>query len=81
MSNPEMKTPEAVEICERWFAYLDRQRTRAVEIQKLAAMVRAGRQEEAQRRLRVLDSAPTIYDAGNLEAAVRHLVKLVGTKP
>lgn len=72
-----MKTPEAIEICEGWFAYIERQKQRAVEMQKLAAMARAGQQEEAQRRLRQLDTTSlTVYDGGRLEPAVRHLVKL-----
>lgn len=72
-----MKTPEAIEICEGWFAYIERQKQRAVEMQKLAAMARAGQQEEAQRRMRQLDSTSlTVYDGGRLEPAVRHLVKL-----
>lgn len=71
-----MKTPEAIEICEHWFAYLERQRQKAAEIAKLAAMARAGQQEEAQRRLRQIDTqSVTVYDGGRLEPAVRHLLK------
>lgn len=77
-----MKTPEAIEICERWFDYIEAQRQRAVEMQKLAAMARAGQQEEAQRRLRQMDtSSATVYDGGRLEPAVRHLVKLAKATP
>lgn len=71
-----MKTDEAIEICEGWFAYIERQRQKSVEMQKLAAMARAGQQEEAQRRLRQIDNTPTVYDGARLEPAVRHLVKL-----
>jgi hypothetical protein len=72
-----MKAEVAIAICEEWFAYLERQKARSVEIQKLAAMARAGQQEEAQRRLRQIDNTPTVYDGGRLEPAVRALVKLV----
>jgi hypothetical protein len=71
-----VKTAEAIKICESWFAYIARQRAKAVEVQKLAAMARAGQQEEAQRRLRRLDSSPTVYDGSRLESAVRHLVAI-----
>lgn len=71
-----MKTDEAIEICEQWFAYIERQKQKSVEIQKLAAMARNGQQEEAQRRLRQIDRTPTVYDGARLEPAVRALVKL-----
>jgi hypothetical protein len=72
-----MKTNEAIEICEGWFAYVERQRQKSVEVQKLAAMARSGQQEEAQRRLRQLDNCSvTVYDGARLEPAVRYLVKL-----
>lgn len=72
-----MKTEEAIEICNGWFAYIERQKQKSIEVQKLAAMARNGQQEEAQRRLRQLDTTSlTVYDGGRLEPAVRHLVKL-----
>lgn len=71
-----MKTAEAIEICEGWFACIERQRQKSIEVQKLAAMARNGQQAEAQRRLRQIDSSPTVYDGARLEPAVRHLVKL-----
>ena len=72
-----MKTDEAIEICEGWFAYIERQKQKSIEVQKLAAMARSGQQEEAQRRLRQLDNCSvTVYDGARLEPAVRHLVKL-----
>jgi hypothetical protein len=75
-----MKTPEAIEICERWFAYIERQRQRSVEMQRLAAMARNGQQKEAQRRMRQMDNTPTVYDGATLEPAVRHLVRLAQGK-
>ena len=72
-----MKTDEAIEICQGWFDYIERQRQKSVEVQKLATMARNGQQEEAQRRLRQLDNCSvTVYDGVRLEPAVRHLVKL-----
>lgn len=70
-----MKTNEAIEICEGWFDYIERQKERAVEMQKLATLARTD-PKEAQHRLRQLDSTPTVYDGGRLEPAVRALVKL-----
>lgn len=75
-----VKTPEAIEICEAWFAYIERQRQRSIEFQKLATMARNGQQEEAQRRMRQIDRTPTVYDVGRLEPAVRHLVKLAAKR-
>lgn len=72
-----MKTDEAICICQEWFAYIERQRKKSIEVQKLAAMARSGQQEEAQRRLRQIDNSPTVYDGARLEPAVKHLVDLV----
>jgi len=71
-----MKTDEAVRICQEWFAYIERQRAKSVEVQKLATMARNGRQAEAQRRLRQIDNDVTVYDGDRLEPAVKHLVDL-----
>lgn len=71
-----MQTAEAIEICESWFAYIERQQQKSVEMQKLATMARAGQQEEAQRRMRQIDNSVTVYDGARLEPAVRHLVAL-----
>lgn len=79
-----MKLPEAVEICEAWFAYLDRQKARATELAKLSVLARTDA-SEAQRRLRQIDNSVTVYDGGRLEPAVRLLVKLsakrLGSQP
>lgn len=75
-----MKTAEALEICEGWFAYIERQRLKSIEMQKLATMARNGQQDEAQKRLRQMDATSvTVYDGARLEPAVRHLVKLART--
>lgn len=66
-----MKTDEAIAICEQWFAYIERQKQKAVEMQKLATMARNGQQEEARRRMRQMDRTPTVYDGARLEPAVR----------
>ena len=65
--------------CKRWFAYLDRQKEKSLAMQKIAADRRSGTidQEEGRRRVRALDSAPTVYDGANLERAVRLLLKHV----
>lgn len=74
-----MKLDEALEICGDWFAYIERQKQRAVEMQKLASLARTGPEgeKEAQRRMRQMDTqSVTVYDGGRLEPAVRFLVKL-----
>ena len=74
-----MSIDEAIDICDGWFAYIERQKQKSIEVQKLAAMARNGQQEEAQRRLRQLDKSITVYDGAQLEPAVRYLVQLVRT--
>lgn len=76
-----MDTPEALEVCEGWFAYIERQKQKSIEVQKLAAMSRAGQGDEARRRLRQLDSTSlTVYDGARLEPAVRHLVMMARSR-
>jgi hypothetical protein len=71
-----VKTPEAIEICEGWFAYIERQKTKAAEVQRLAVLART-QPEEAKQRLRQMDSkSVTVYDGARLEPAVRHLVEI-----
>lgn len=74
-----MKTAEALEICDSWFAYLERQKQKAIRVQELSAMALRGQPEEAQRLLRQLDKSVTVYDGATLLPAVKHLVKLVRT--
>lgn len=71
-----MKTDEAIEICESWFAYIEAQRQRSIEMQKLATMARNGQGDEARRCMAQIDRTPTVYDGARLEPAVRHLLKL-----
>lgn len=74
-----MNLAEATEVCERWFAHLDRQRERAKRAAELARMARDGQaaKERAQRLLREMDAVTrTVYDAANLEPAVKFLLKL-----
>ena len=71
-----MKLDEAIKACEDWFAYLQRQKDKSVQVQNLAVLART-EPEEARRKLRQLDGCSvTVYDAGRLEPAVRHLVKM-----
>lgn len=75
-----MKLPDAKAECERWFAYLDSQRERAIAFQKLAARVRSGdlTTEDARREQRKLDDAGLrVYDGAKLEQAVKLLLKHV----
>lgn len=73
-----MNLDEAKEECQRWFAYLDRQRHKAESLQRLAAERRAGTcdENEARRRLRQINGhGVTVYDGAKLEKAVRVLLK------
>ena len=72
-----MTDDEAIAECERWFAYLERQKAKSEKLTELAAMARQGpeQQKEAQRQLRQIDRQPTVYDGAKLSDAVRHLVK------
>lgn len=73
-----MSIDEARAECERWFAYLQRQEDKSIELQKIAAARRAGEMdlEEARRRMRALDNCSvTVFDGANLEKAVRVLLK------
>lgn len=79
-----MKTDDAIRICQEWFAHIEHQRQKSIEVQKCASMARAGQAEEARRRLRQIDNTPHVYDGDRLEPAVRHLVGLAqrrGTEP
>lgn len=74
-----MTIDDAKAECERWFAYLERQKQKASDMQRIAADRRSGKidQVEGQRRMRALDSAPTVYDGANLQRAVKVLLKHV----
>lgn len=71
-----MKLPEAIDICERWFAHIEHQKQRSIDIQKLATMARNGQGDEARHLLAQIDRSPKVYDGAMLEPAVRELVKL-----
>lgn len=71
-----MKAADAIEICEGWFAYIERQKQWSAQMQRLATLART-QPELAQRGLRQLDNCSvTVYDGARLEPAVRLLVKL-----
>jgi hypothetical protein len=73
-----MKLDEAKTECERWFAYLQRQKDKSVALQKIASARRTGEidEQEGRRRVRQLDGCGvTVYDGANLEKAVRVLLK------
>lgn len=76
-----MKVAEAIDVCGEWFAYLDRQRAKSKRMQELAALARTGLvgQQQAQKEMRQIDRAPTVFDGAKLEPAVRALIKAVTT--
>ena len=73
-----MNTKDAVDECQRWFAYLDRQKEKTIKMQQLASKARQGPEQaaEAQRELRQMDRQPTVYDGARLRPAVEHLCKI-----
>lgn len=79
-----MKIAEAKAECERWFAYLDRQREKAIAMQEIAAARRSGKIEqfEASRRVRMLDGrAPVVFDGARLEQAIKALLRELEKRP
>lgn len=73
-----MKLDEAKAECERWFAYLQRQKDKAIAMQKLAAERRSGTCPDADVRRRLAEiNGPgvTVYDGAKLEQAVKVLLK------
>ena len=77
-----MTDSEAIEICDGWFAYLQRQREKTIKLQELAALARKGSagSDEARRKMQEIDRSPTVYDGARLEPAVRHLVATVQSR-
>lgn len=70
-----MDKQQAIAECERWLAYLDRQRERSTALQRLASECRADLgKDDARRRLAQIDRGVTVYDGSNLEQAVRFLL-------
>lgn len=71
-----MNRKEAVAECERWLAYLDRQKEKSAKIAALAAQSRRGEitPDEGRRQLRIIDESPTVYDGSRLADAVRVLI-------
>jgi hypothetical protein len=74
-----MNIAEAVAECEHWWAYLEQQKARAVEMQRLAALARTGPEghAEALKRKRQIDTTSlVVYDGAKLCEATKVLVKL-----
>jgi hypothetical protein len=75
-----MTRDEAIAECRRYLAYNERQRERSVELGRIAAKRRAGEMDlaTAQRQMRALEQGVGVYDGGNLELAVKQLLKEIG---
>lgn len=75
-----MKDEYAIEVCEGWFSYIERQRQETTRLQELAALARTGAtgHAEAKRELARMDrQAVTVFDGDTLLPAVKHLVARV----
>lgn len=75
-----MNKKEAIEECNRYLAYLEKEKARSVKMQELARMARNGQPEEAKRAMRQLDADRmnlTVYDGSKLEQAIIKLLSLV----
>jgi hypothetical protein len=72
-----MTDDEAIAECERWLRHLENQKEKSARLQELARMAKEGPEQhkEAMRLLRQISRNPTVYDAGKLQPAVRHLIK------
>jgi hypothetical protein len=79
VEEPTVKLAEAKTECERWFAYLQRSKDKAIAMQEIAGARRRGEidEQEGRRRVRALDNGVTVFDGANLEKAVRLLLKHV----
>ena len=67
-----MTKEEAIEICERWFAFADRQSEKSRRIQELGTLART-EPERARRELAQIDRSPLVF-GGDLIGAVKRLV-------
>ena len=72
-----MNSEQAIEICNEWLRYLDRQEAKTKKIQGFAALARNGpaEAEEARRELRKLDRNLSVYDGARLRPAVERLTE------
>ena len=73
-----MSLEDAKKECERWFAYLERQKNKSLTLQRIAAQVRCGEitTEDAQKQIRAIDNNSVIvFDGAQLEVAVKVLLK------
>ena len=64
----------AIEFCEQWFAYLERQKQDSITLQKAATLARSGDREGARRLKSQVDSAPRVFDGSRLYPAVKTLI-------
>src|SRR5690242_8141469 len=72
-----MNREQAIAECNRWLAYLDRQKEKSDAMQRIAADRRQDKctADEARRRVRALDEGVKVYDGARLADAVRVLIK------
>lgn len=78
-SNMSLNT--ALDVCENWFARLDKQRSDSQQLQEIAAKRRKGEMTYAEAELavkRITGYSPTMYDGGQLEIAVKRLIEEIG---
>lgn len=66
---------KAIEVCEQWFAYNERQKQNTITLQKAATYARRGDRKEALRLKSSIDNQPKVYDGARLEPAVKLMVK------
>jgi len=72
-----MNIEEAKAECNRWLAYLEKQKEKSIIVQELAKDVRLGKisSDHAKKRLRDIDRGVTVYDGAKLAEAVKLLLK------
>jgi hypothetical protein len=69
-----MTIDEALKVFEAWLEHVERQRIKALQMQRLAALAKTD-PAEAKRRMRVMDRQPRVFDGARLEPAVRKVLK------
>lgn len=70
-----MSDKKPIDVCNAWFAYLERQRTKTVELQRAASLAREGKVDEARRIKAHIDTQPHVFDGARLAPAVRELLR------
>lgn len=65
---------EAIDVCEDWFAHIERQKLRAKKMSEASQLAKIN-PESARKMVAAIDRAPIVFGGERLEAAVRGLLQ------